>query len=166
MLKEELRPQKLHSLPLRAQIHNFTLLQDSIFLISGCTRKVFVCGAKCQPANLPGVIWPALHTWEVLVVYMFEELRRKQALSSLTETSKQASSSAQRWTSFPPRAFLLPSVLCNVILKPDTKSPWVLFTANLLLWTTMFFQTRQVHCWCQHFMKITLIIPAGNFTWE
>jgi len=117
MLKEEWRLQKLHHLSLRAQIHNFTLLQDTIFLISGCMRKVLVCGAICQPASLPGMIWPALHTWEVLVVYMFEELRRKQALSSLTEPSKQSSSSAQRRPSFPPRAFLCPSVLCNVTLS-------------------------------------------------
>lgn len=117
LLKEELRPQKLCSLPLRAQIHDFTFLQDSIFLIAGCTRKVFVCKATCQPANLPGVIWPALHTWEVLVVHMFEELKRKQALSSLIETYTQTSSSAQRWPSFPTRAFLCPSVLCNMTLS-------------------------------------------------
>lgn len=95
------------------QIHSSV----TIFLISGCMRKVLVCGAICQPASLPGMIWPALHTWEVLVVYMFEELRRKQALSSLTEPSKQSSSSAQRRPSFPPRAFLCPSVLCNVTLS-------------------------------------------------
>lgn len=97
MLKVEQEPQKLYSLSRNAQTHNnFILLQVSTFLISRCTGKAFVCEAACQPASLPDVIWPALHTWEVLVGYLLMELGRKQAVSSLTELSKQISSSTWR----------------------------------------------------------------------
>lgn len=102
MLPVEQEPQKLYSLSLNAQtLNNFILLQVSTSLISRCTLKTFVCGAACQRAGLPDVIWPALHTWELLVGYTLVELGRKQAVSSLAKLPKQIGSSAQRWPSFP-----------------------------------------------------------------
>lgn len=65
----ETKPSKLYCLSLNAQTHNSILLQGSTFLLSRCAGKAFVCGEACQPAGIPDVICPALHTWEVLVGY-------------------------------------------------------------------------------------------------
>lgn len=162
MLPVEQEPQKLYSLSLNAQtLNNFILLQVSTSLISRCTLKTFVCGAACQRAGLPDVIWPALHTWELLVGYTLVELGRKQAVSSLAKLPKQIGSSAQRWPSFPSGHFF--STPCSatwLYSQPDTESLWACFAAYLIIC-----QTLQAHCWCQQFMKIGLIIPAGNCTW-
>lgn len=116
MLKVEQEPQKLYSLSLNVQTYNnFILLQVSTFLIS--RYAALVCGAVCQPAGLPDVIWPALYTWEVLVGYTLMELGRKQAVSSLTDLSISFVSDEFLYSEmvlFPLRPFLFHSILCDM----------------------------------------------------
>lgn len=157
MLKVEQEPQKLYSLSLNVQTYNnFILLQISTFLIS--RYAALVCGAVCQPAGLPDVIWPALYTWEVLVGYTLMELGRKQAVSSLTDLSISFVSDEFLYSEmvlFPLRPFLFHSILCDMAVP----SAWHKKLMSLLcclpsnLWEHFSFKT------CRH-------IADANCLWK
>lgn len=165
------RASKMHSLPFSTPTHNnLVLLQVTSFWYPGVQGKHLSVGQLAsQRAYLawsdlpytPGKCW-----WDT---HRRSSGGSKLSLLWLSFLNRSVPLLRDGLPPPPPRAFLSTPCcavwLCSQDDIADTKNLWVPFPANQFVWRMIYFQTLQTHCWCQHFMKIGLIILAGNCTW-